>query len=73
LTIGEGKRYPLLAILARRYLAIPVTSAAVESVFSLRNNVITKGRTVLDLATAKQLVMLKSWQIYSSMDLEQLN
>lgn len=70
---GQRQRYPLLAILARRYLAIPATSAAAESVVSLGSNVITKGRTSLDPVVAKQLIMLKSWQIRGSEQLEELD
>jgi hypothetical protein len=66
---GQSERLPLLAILARWYLAIPATSASVESVFSLSNNIITKSRSSLDPTTTKQLVMLKSWQVRELKDL----
>jgi hypothetical protein len=39
--------YPVLAILARKYLAIPATSVASERVFSFSGNMITDKRTRL--------------------------
>jgi len=37
-------RSPILSILTRRYLAIPATSASIERIFSISNNIITKRR-----------------------------
>ena len=49
-------------MLARRYLAIPATSAAVERVFSISSNVISKSRNRLLPDTVRKLMLLKSWR-----------
>ncbi|EEU33654.1 uncharacterized protein NECHADRAFT_56317, partial [Fusarium vanettenii 77-13-4] len=54
-------RFPILSILARRYLAIPATSASIESTFSISNNIITKSRNRLDPEVVKKVLLLKSW------------
>jgi len=56
--------------MARRYLAIPATSALVERVFSIRGNIITKSRNQLDLETVKKTVLFKSWKIKELKELE---
>ena len=40
-------KFPILSILARRYLAIPATSASIESTFNIAGNIITKARNSL--------------------------
>jgi len=40
--------------MARRYLAIPATSALVERVFSIRGNIITESQNRLDPETIKK-------------------
>jgi len=57
--------------MARRFLAIPATSAPVERVFSISSNVITKSRNKLDPDTVKQTVLLKSWKIKELKELEE--
>ena len=47
--------------MARRYLAIPATSASIERTFSIGSNVIT---------TVKRIVLLESWKIKSLKELE---
>ena len=49
--------------MARRYLGIPATSAAIERVFSISGNIITKSRNNLNPETVKQLTLLKSWKL----------
>jgi len=56
--------------MARRYLAIPATSAPVERVFSIRGNIVTKSRNRLDPETVKKTVLLKSWKIKELKELE---
>ena len=63
-------KYPILNIIARRYLAIPATSASIESTFSIGSNIITKSRNRLSSTTAKQLILLKSWKIKDLKELE---
>ena len=56
-------RFPILSILARRYLAIPATSASIERVFSIGSDIITKRRNRLLSNTVKQLILLKRWKL----------
>jgi len=56
--------------MARRYLAIPATSAPVERVFSIGGNIVTESRNRLDLETVKKTVLLKSWKIKELKELE---
>ena len=56
--------------MARRYLAIPATSAPVERVFSISGNIIIKNRNRLEPNTVKRIVLLKSWKIKSLKELE---
>jgi hypothetical protein len=65
-------KYPILAILARRFLAIPATSASIESTFSIATNIITKNRNRLLPMTAKRLILLKSWKIKDLEELEKI-
>ena len=58
----NSNRFPILSILARRFLAIPATSASIESTFSIGNNIITKSRNRLSSTTIKELILLKSWK-----------
>ncbi|PTB34737.1 hypothetical protein M441DRAFT_154995, partial [Trichoderma asperellum CBS 433.97] len=53
-------KFPILSILARHYLAIPATSAAIESVFSISNNIITKLRNRLKPSFVKEIILLKN-------------
>jgi hypothetical protein len=59
---SNNTRFPILSILARRYLAIPATSASIESTFSIGNNIITKSRNRLSSTIVKELILLKSWK-----------
>ena len=56
--------------MARRYLAIPVTSASVERTFSIGSNIISKSRNRLEPETVKRIVLLKSWKIKALKELE---
>jgi len=53
------KTLPLLARLARRVFAIPVTSASSERVFSEGGNVISKSRTLLAAYKAEDLIFIQ--------------
>jgi len=56
--------------MARRYLAIPATSAPIERIFSISSNIITKSRNRLEPDTVKRIVLLKSWKIKALKELE---
>ena len=62
--LAEWKRiageFPVLARLARRYLAIPATNAAVERLFSAAGNVYSEKRKALDPDTAAAVIFLYS-------------
>jgi hypothetical protein len=55
------KVYPVLASLARNYLAIPASSVPCEQLFSIAGNIITKNRNSLAPETAQALLCLRSW------------
>ena len=67
---NSSYKYPYLSILARRYLAIPATSAAIESIFSVSSNIITKPRNRLNPETVRMLLLLKSWKVKNLSELE---
>jgi len=64
-------KYPILSLIARRFLAIPATSAPVKRTFSINSNIITKNQNQLDVNTVKQTVLLKSWKIKELKKLEE--
>jgi len=57
--------------MARRFLAIPATSASIERVFSIGGNIITKSRNRLSSKTLKKSILLKSWSIKEMKELEE--
>lgn len=59
-------KYPILAILARRYLAIPATSAPSERFFSIGALVLSKLRNRMHMDTFEFIMCLKSWGLYSN-------
>ena len=63
-------KYPVLSFMARRYLAIPATSASIERIFSISSNIITKSRNRLEPETVRQIVLLKSWKLKDLKELE---
>ena len=54
-------QYPVVAKIARDYLAIPATSAASERVFSNGSDIITKKRNRLSPSTVRYLLCLRDW------------
>jgi hypothetical protein len=58
----KAKQYnfPIIARIARDYLAIPATSALSESVFSQGSDVVTKKRNRLTGDSIRMIVCLKS-------------
>ncbi|KAL2759356.1 hypothetical protein ACRALDRAFT_1026449, partial [Sodiomyces alcalophilus JCM 7366] len=65
-------KYPILSILARRYLAIPATSASIERIVSVTSNIISKNRINLYPNTVKEIILLKNWKIKDLKELELL-
>jgi len=57
---AHAKMIPLLSQVARKYLAIPLTSASSERVFSAAGNVVTDARTKLDPKNVDKIVYLKT-------------
>ena len=58
---ANQSRFPILAIIAKRYLQIPATSAPIESSFSIGGLIISKSRNRLSKDTFKVIACLKSW------------
>ena len=64
-------KFPTLAILAKRVLSIPASSAPSERVFSKVNEVVDKRRNRMDPETSEKLVFLqKSIPVLESRVLE---
>ena len=57
----NSSNYPILAIIAKRYLAIPATSASSERFFSQGGLVINKLRNRLNKDTFNIIMCLRSW------------
>jgi hypothetical protein len=60
---GKQYQYPIIAKIARDHLAIPSTSAASESVFSIGGDIVTKARNRLLPSTVRYLLCLRNWGI----------
>jgi hAT family C-terminal dimerisation region len=57
-------RFPILALLARKYLQIPTTSASCERYFSQSALNITKQRNWIHKDTFEEIICIKSWGIF---------
>jgi len=55
--------FPTLTILARRYLAIPASSAPSKSIFSIAGDIITKKRNRLSDESFRLILVLKNWRL----------
>ena len=55
--------FPIVAQIARDHLAIPATSAASESVFSVGSDIITKKRNRLGAGNTRRLLCLRDWGV----------
>jgi hypothetical protein len=61
---SQKSRFPILSQLAKKYLAIPATSASSEKLFSDAGNVMTVRRTNLLPSTFENLVFCKrNWRL----------
>ena len=56
-------KYPIIAQIARDHLAIPATSAASESVFSIGGDIIMKKRNKLGVDNTRRLLCLQDWGV----------
>jgi len=56
--VGNKKDFPLLALLARKFLCIMPASASIERVFSTGGNVVSKKRSSLSPETIEDLVLV---------------
>ena len=57
-------RFPVLSLVARKYLGIPASSAASERFFSQGALINTKLRNRLTKPTFEKIICLKSWGIF---------
>lgn len=57
----HGAKYPILSAMARDILAIPITSVASESTFSMGGRIICKSRNALADSNIEALVTCKNW------------
>ena len=68
---SQASNFPILSELAKKYLAIPATSAASERLFSDAGNVMTVRRTNLLPSTFEHLIFCKrNWHIIGRIFLE---
>ena len=62
--MGEQRiRISIIAQIARDHLAIPATSAASKSVFSVGSDIITKKRNRLGAGNTRRLLCLRDWGV----------
>lgn len=54
-------RYPILALVAKKYLGIPASSVPCERVFSQAGQIVTKQRAGMSPGTAEMMVFLKAF------------
>jgi hypothetical protein len=55
--------FPIIARIARDHLAIPATSAASKSVFSIGSDIVTKNRNRLGAGNTRRLLCLRDWEV----------
>jgi hAT family C-terminal dimerisation region len=55
--------FPIIAQIARDHLAIPTTSAALECVFSVGSDIVTKKRNRLSTSNTRRLLCLQDWEV----------
>jgi hypothetical protein len=61
---SNSSRFPILALIARKYLGISASSAASERFFSQGALIITKLRNRLNKSTFEMISCLKSWGVF---------
>lgn len=61
--LANKDKYPILSIIARKYLQISVTLASFERFFSQEALIISKQRNRLNKDTFEKIICLKSWGV----------
>jgi hypothetical protein len=61
--LANKDKYPILSIIARKYLQIPATSASSERFFSQGALIISKQRNRLNKDTFEKIICPKSWGV----------
>ncbi|PMD49661.1 uncharacterized protein K444DRAFT_548545, partial [Hyaloscypha bicolor E] len=61
---SNAARFPVLALIARKYLGIPASSAASERFFSQGALIMSKLRNRLNKSTFELISCLKSWGLF---------
>ena len=56
-------KYPILRMISRDFLAIPVSTVASESAFSMGGRVVSPHRLKLHAKTVEALMYLQNWMI----------
>jgi hypothetical protein len=64
--LANKDKYPVLSLIARKYLQIPATSAPSERFFSNGALIINKLRNRLNKDTFEKIICLKNWGIIKS-------
>ena len=64
--LANKEKYPVLSLIARKYLQIPATSAASERFFSQGALVLNKLRNRMSKDTFKYIMTLKSWGVFTN-------
>jgi len=60
----NASKYPVLSLIARKYLGIPASSASSERFFSQGALIISKIRNRHNKDNFKKIISLKSWGIF---------
>jgi hypothetical protein len=61
---ANASKYPVLSLIARKYLRIPASLANSERFFSQRALIISKLRNRLNKDTFEKIICLKSWGVF---------
>lgn len=62
-------RYPVLSVLALKYLSMPATSASVERLFSVGGSIISSRRSSMAIETAEKLILYKDYLLQGKIEL----
>ncbi|KAF7119686.1 hypothetical protein RHSIM_Rhsim13G0120000 [Rhododendron simsii] len=60
---SQESRYPVLTVMARVILTVPISTVASEAAFSAGGRVISEKRSSLNPDTVEALIYLKDWQL----------